>query len=615
MADCNKNIYKSSGCDDFEVGDGNITFEQCGDRIGTFSLDQCHDETIEIPCPCDGKLSFHVDGDKQFEFTANQCYDTNYNLDRQTITDAINWKDFPICDSCIKWCNGNGTVSRSLTDCEGCGDKSGSADSRGYHEVTPTEGEYAFGVFRVNHRKMKLIKFWSDSCGICAKMSHYDGKVAEQLGFEFHSVNEFDDELWDKWVHVAEPLYEDTDAMGWPTYILVDHVDETDFVVLGEVLGGSDKGSFRKKILELINLWNYGETRADCKEGSGADSGGNCKDEICRDFIWDCTPNDVKLCAGGCYDMYASTHGCNGSDAAGTSLEYRWLVSEPGSSDYKVVQNWSRNVRYTQHTAEDAKVGKKYNGKIQARCNDFAGCARVDLEERDIRAGVERVYDAGDILAYKFEIEIKQCGKQCPGDQFVSFDNCPGQPKKAGSEWTLTANCDGVANSACTFKWFKGGTTNGELIKEGGRNCDVTFPNTEGNSQKYTVQAIWNNDTSCKSVATCTLTARTSSKCSSDSDCPKGFECVNGECEEKPECTTNQQCKDKLGTDCAKCTSQGTCQNLCGSGEKCVNGKCEGDPDPIDPPPSSNDECKDGACKNSWWIDWECVARKIKPYL
>lgn len=100
---------------------------------------------------------------------------------------------------------------------------------------------------------LKLVKFWSEDCGICHRMSHYDQKVASELNIEFISVEEFDDDAWDEWVHVAEPLYEDTDAMGWPTYVLVDHQSRDKFDTFGEVLGGSDKGSFRRRIKELLD--------------------------------------------------------------------------------------------------------------------------------------------------------------------------------------------------------------------------------------------------------------------------------------------------------------------------------------------------------------------------
>ena len=35
---------------------------------------------------------------------------------------------------------------------------------------------------------MHVIKFSSEDCGTCHKMSHYDAKVAEELGAEFVSV-------------------------------------------------------------------------------------------------------------------------------------------------------------------------------------------------------------------------------------------------------------------------------------------------------------------------------------------------------------------------------------------------------------------------------------------
>ena len=43
---------------------------------------------------------------------------------------------------------------------------------------------------------MHLIKFSSEDCGTCHRMSHYDGKVAEELGCSFISVMLQDTEMY-----------------------------------------------------------------------------------------------------------------------------------------------------------------------------------------------------------------------------------------------------------------------------------------------------------------------------------------------------------------------------------------------------------------------------------
>ena len=91
-----------------------------------------------------------------------------------------------------------------------------------------------------------LIKFWSNSCGICKRMSHYDNKVASEEGVEFLAVQEGTIE-YDQWLHVAEPLYDNPRHMGHPTYILVEGQR-----TVGELIGGSDKGRYRRKLKSLI---------------------------------------------------------------------------------------------------------------------------------------------------------------------------------------------------------------------------------------------------------------------------------------------------------------------------------------------------------------------------
>lgn len=35
----------------------------------------------------------------------------------------------------------------------------------------------------------KVIKYKSDSCGLCFKMSHFDAKTSDIMGYEFHEVD------------------------------------------------------------------------------------------------------------------------------------------------------------------------------------------------------------------------------------------------------------------------------------------------------------------------------------------------------------------------------------------------------------------------------------------
>ena len=533
MADCREKLVRED-CGELKVGDGKITLTHCGEEIADFTMDQCENQVIDVPCPGDGKLTITACGTK-YQWSANSNGNLAINLD--------DCYDHLSCDDCLIY-------------------------------LEPGSS-FELPAPLLDAKKLKLIKFGSNECGLCHKMGHYDCTVAEELNIEFHCVLDTDVEALEYWTHVTTDLYDSIEDMGWPTYILVNHEDEINYSVIGEIIGGTDKGLFRTRIQNLMYKWDHAEILAeDCKGGSGADSpDGHCNSRTCNTFKWDCKPNNVKVCAGGCYDAYATTHGCDG-ECPGSELEYRWLLSEPGQNKYQVVRDWSRNVRYTIETKDDAKVGKTYDGRIQAKCGNFPG--------------------GSDMLVHDFSVEIKQCGKTCPPNGWVSLSGCPGQPKKAGSTVELSANANGLANSNVTYEWYKGGT-NGSLEKTGGPNFGATVP-AEGATQKYTVKGIWDDDGTCTSVASCTLVGRVDADCTVDKDCPNGFECEGGKCVEKDECQNNSDCGP-----CRTCVD-GKCRDKCASNEECVGGECV---PKVTPGP--NPDCPDGG----WVIDYDCVAGKL----
>ena len=98
---------------------------------------------------------------------------------------------------------------------------------------------------------MHLIKFSSEDCGTCHRMSHYDSKVAEELGFSFVSVMLQDTEAYRKYRRILLAQYPNKEGMGWPTYLLVTD-PEGEFSILGELKGGMQKGEFREKLSGLI---------------------------------------------------------------------------------------------------------------------------------------------------------------------------------------------------------------------------------------------------------------------------------------------------------------------------------------------------------------------------
>ena len=99
---------------------------------------------------------------------------------------------------------------------------------------------------------MHLIKFSSEDCGTCHRMSHYDAKVAEELGCSFISVRLQDLEAYKKYRRILLAKYPKKEGMGWPTYLLVTEPDG-DFAIQGEIKGGSQKGEFRIKLQALLD--------------------------------------------------------------------------------------------------------------------------------------------------------------------------------------------------------------------------------------------------------------------------------------------------------------------------------------------------------------------------
>jgi len=94
---------------------------------------------------------------------------------------------------------------------------------------------------------LTLLKFSSEDCGTCHRMSHYDARVAEELGLEFVSVMLQDTATYRRYRRVLLAQYPNKEGMGWPTYLLVSDVDAA-FVIHGELRGGMAKGDFRARL-------------------------------------------------------------------------------------------------------------------------------------------------------------------------------------------------------------------------------------------------------------------------------------------------------------------------------------------------------------------------------
>jgi hypothetical protein len=96
-----------------------------------------------------------------------------------------------------------------------------------------------------------VIKFSSEDCGICHKMSFYDQKVATELGLDFVDVKMQDTATYRKYRQILLSQYPDKSEMGWPTYIVCSD-PEGDFQILGEIKGGHPKGEFRRRLQAVL---------------------------------------------------------------------------------------------------------------------------------------------------------------------------------------------------------------------------------------------------------------------------------------------------------------------------------------------------------------------------
>ncbi len=99
---------------------------------------------------------------------------------------------------------------------------------------------------------LALLKFSSEDCGTCHRMSHYDEKVASELGCSFINVMLQDTDTYRKYRNILLAKYPNKEGMGWPTYILVQDI-ETEKLIIGELKGGMPKGDFRNKLSNIIN--------------------------------------------------------------------------------------------------------------------------------------------------------------------------------------------------------------------------------------------------------------------------------------------------------------------------------------------------------------------------
>ena len=113
------------------------------------------------------------------------------------------------------------------------------------------EQEYDIYVFKYLASMDSIIKFSSEDCGTCHRMSHYDATVSKELNLELIDVPMQDTATYRKYRKILLTQYPNKEGRGWPTYLIVRDLND-DFRIRGEVKGGMSKGDFRNKLKELI---------------------------------------------------------------------------------------------------------------------------------------------------------------------------------------------------------------------------------------------------------------------------------------------------------------------------------------------------------------------------
>ena len=97
-----------------------------------------------------------------------------------------------------------------------------------------------------------VIKFSSEDCGTCHRMSHYDSKVTKEFDLDFIDVPMQDTNIYRKYRKILLSKYPNKDGMGWPTYLVVKNPLD-DFKIIGEIKGGMSKGEFREKLNDILS--------------------------------------------------------------------------------------------------------------------------------------------------------------------------------------------------------------------------------------------------------------------------------------------------------------------------------------------------------------------------
>lgn len=538
------------------------------------------------------------------------------DLTLSDITISAGTSDFPFCDDCFVWCEPTGNDIGIQSEL--------------------IEGETI------------VVKFSSDNCGACGRMSHYDKKVVEELGHEF-VVATTDCDEWDKYQYLLEAVYPDPDRVGFPTYIIAQGNDPDNMAVMGSIRGALEKGKFRDRLstafsaepIEQSNVVPFDTT-------SGGDSDSHCTDFEetggCAPFRFDCWTSNARICKGDNYslELRVKTHGCNncldGKPPGGSELSYEWYRGDSKDGPWKFVKYTSS---LTVKPGKEYPAGTKVWFQARATCNDYPGGSVT------IRGGGGKSDKEGGKGLEPIKVTIVNCDdpnnppdddsfcatKECPDGKFCcegseSCEECcnnkqcgPGKICEKGKcvdkpECTQNKDCPGdqvceegicieppecVVDKDCP----------GDQICDKGVCTDPPppDPNPDPNPDPDTDPPECSQDKDCPGDQVCKDGKCVDPPaCNVDRDCPGDEICEDGVCvDPPPDCTTTGDCPGDQICEDGVCVDPPTpptitdpCDGVtCPSGEVCQDGECV------------KQICIDNNCNGGWVVDWECVKTKM----
>ena len=445
--------------------------------------------------------------------------------------------------------------------------------------------------------KTYVIKFSSNSCGICGRMAHYDKKVIEELGLTYDYAKRSEPKTWNNFRYLAKQLYPNPESMGFPTYIIAKGSSKDKLTAIGQVRGGSEKGSFRKKIQAVLDSepLPYGCSH----ESEGKGTSGSA--EYWADVYSNCKLTRSEVTKG------SAPRPPKSDERRG---KYRqWISNDKPGEDYG---NGSHIFHLSDKDTED---GGSSGGGGGNDCDDWklvVDCPGPGNEGDPLRISAkgEGINDSN--LTFKWYIgDDKQgegstyngvypkCGTSVTFRCVVRKTSCDSSHNKEKT-CTVTSNpCGGGGGDPCDGVSCPPGQVcqNGVCVDDGSGSGNPCLPNPCPNGEA----CMTNGDGTYQCIPT--------DPCAGVS-CPPCHTCVNGICIDL--CSNGQicdggVCKDPTPIDpcdgvvcgdCEVCVN-GVCESTCSAGQICEGGVCK-DPSPTDPcdgvvcPP--DEECVNGIC-------------------